>query len=382
MDRPQTNAQSPGRESRSLLSPSFETHQTGSSRHRSTSVASNRSGITIVDNNSNVPLLNGAPIKRRYTQVVNIKISRWSCLWGFLFGSRITERAAIATVEATEINDEDEDDDNCPFIINVQVLPSSNAASKAHQQARCTFDTGCLQGNIISIEFARKLGFTSADFKRPSSRERNGGTSATGHAHVPEGVLHLTWYHNSSPRLFRNMRFLVSPSEHFDIVIGANSILKYKLLAPPNLGVDSGITTVIPSSDKEYDKLRSAAEKLRTEVETLEHELPRLPKTDETKIKRHESKIKTMKKKLRIACLDRDLYAARKDLASDSKNKEKMATVEDLEQKLEKAKGGLPKTEKDKAASSAPDIKVSEANGKVGAAPPRSYSGGHSRSRM
>jgi hypothetical protein len=102
---------------------------------------------------------------------------------------------------------------------------------------------------MVSKEFAQKLGFTSADFKPPSFRERKGGMSATGHAHIPEGVIHLTWYHNSSPRLFRDMRFLVSPSEHFDIVIGATSILKYKLLSPPNLGLDGGgVTTVIPSS--------------------------------------------------------------------------------------------------------------------------------------
>ena len=116
------------------------------------------------------------------------------------------------------------------------MLPSENARTKDHQQARCMFDTGCMQGNLVSKEFALELGYKESDFKPLSSREKNGGTSATGHPHIPVGALYLTWYHNSSPRLYRDMRFLVSPSQEYELVIGSRSILLHKLVSYPNFG--------------------------------------------------------------------------------------------------------------------------------------------------
>lgn len=124
------------------------------------------------------------------------------------------------------------------WILNVHALSSPKAGlAEEHQEARCTFDTGCLQGNIISKEFALKLGYTEADFKPLKSRERNGGTSATGHAHMPEGALYITWYHNSSPRLYGGMRFLVSSETQCQLIIGARSIQKHRLLSAPVLTV-------------------------------------------------------------------------------------------------------------------------------------------------
>lgn len=110
--------------------------------------------------------------------------------------------------------------------------------------------------------------------------------------------------------------------------------------------------------------------------------MSRLPKTETEKVAKLESKLKKVKKQHKVACLERDIYAARNELAKDPKNEEKRGIVAEFEQKLDKAKGGLAKNEKDTPQSKAPDIKVSEANGKIGTAPPRSSSGGHSRSRI
>lgn len=118
-------------------------------------------------------------------------------------------------------------------------MPSENAGATNHQQARCMFDTGCIQGNLVSREFALELGYKESDFGPLSPREQNGGTSATGHAHMPVGVLHLTWYHNTSPRLYQGMRFLISPSQDYQLVIGARSILLHKLVSYPNFAVIS-----------------------------------------------------------------------------------------------------------------------------------------------
>jgi hypothetical protein len=139
------------------------------------------------------------------------------------------EIALFSRVRIRALNHKDH-----PIIKLVSVLQTERAGTQMHQQARCCFDTGCLQGNIVSKDFARKLGYIPSDFKSLRQRERNGGTSATGHIYMPEGVLHLTWYHNGG-RLFRDMRFLVSPTLQFDIVIGAHSILKHGLLLPPKL---------------------------------------------------------------------------------------------------------------------------------------------------
>ena len=122
------------------------------------------------------------------------------------------------------------------------MVPSAKTQIEEHQQARCTFDTGCMQGNIVSRSFAEKLGYSELDYKSLNPREKLGGTSATGQIHIPEGVLYLTWYHNSSPLLFRDMRFLVSPIQQCDILIGAHSIAKHKLLSPPNFVS----TTILP----------------------------------------------------------------------------------------------------------------------------------------
>jgi len=95
-----------------------------------------------------------------------------------------------------------------------------------------------MQGNIVSREFVEKvLGFPSSSFRKLTKEEESGGTGITGESHIPQGAINLTWYHNNSTRVFRDMRFLISPAQNCDLIIGAWSIQKDKILDVPCLAV-------------------------------------------------------------------------------------------------------------------------------------------------
>ena len=112
--------------------------------------------------------------------------------------------------------------------------------------AKCTIDTGNLQGNIVSRDFAEKvLGFPSSSFGELTKEEEIGGTGIMGEQHIPLSVIHLTWYHNNSTRVFRDMRFLVSPAPHCDLIIGAWSIQKDRILGVPCLTLTKPSDTLI-----------------------------------------------------------------------------------------------------------------------------------------
>jgi hypothetical protein len=85
-------------------------------------------------------------------------------------------------------------------------------------------------GNIVSLEFALKLGYKEAKFKPLKAREMT-GESSSGHPIHPKGAVLLSWYHGTSPQ-FSNMRFLVVEDYHFDLLIGAESMYHHKMLSP------------------------------------------------------------------------------------------------------------------------------------------------------
>lgn len=106
------------------------------------------------------------------------------------------------------------------------------------KRAQCTLDTGNHQGNLVSKGYLTNvLGFDESNFVELSNEEREGGISASGHTVIPEAAVHLTWYHPKHPRTFNDMRFLVVDSPDFDLVIGEKSIVKHKLLGPPNFAI-------------------------------------------------------------------------------------------------------------------------------------------------
>jgi hypothetical protein len=67
--------------------------------------------------------------------------------------------------------------------------------------------------------------------------ERRGGIVANGGSLIPEAAVFMTWFHASSPKVFRNMRFLVCQDAYCDIIIGARTIHKHNLLSEPNFGL-------------------------------------------------------------------------------------------------------------------------------------------------
>lgn len=124
-----------------------------------------------------------------------------------------------------------------PWILPAYVVSNERDAEKRPivQVAKCTIDTGNMQGNIVSRSLVELLGFPSSMFDKLTEEEERGGSGITGDLHIPQGAIYLTWYHNNSTRVFRNMRFLISPSDSCDLVIGAWSVQKDKILDVPCL---------------------------------------------------------------------------------------------------------------------------------------------------
>lgn len=134
------------------------------------------------------------------------------------------------------------DQKDCPFIMTVSVFARDNQAPERCEQARCIFDTGCAQGNLISLDLARRLGYTK--FEQLKRREKNGGTPVRGDVLKPVGAILVSWYHSTSPQVFSNMRFLVIEDGNIDLIVGVHSIVKHKLLAPPCFSVIQGVVCV------------------------------------------------------------------------------------------------------------------------------------------
>lgn len=93
----------------------------------------------------------------------------------------------------------------------------------------------------MSREFVeRVLEYPPERFRELTKEEERGGTGITGDLHVPEGAIYLTWYHKNSTRVFRDMRFLISPHNDCDLIIGARSIQKNGILNVPCLMTGRG----------------------------------------------------------------------------------------------------------------------------------------------
>ena len=121
------------------------------------------------------------------------------------------------------------DHEESPFFKTVKVSPRTN--STQYIAARCLFDTGCYQGNIVSHSLVERLGYSEADFEPLSIREAAGGQTVTGEPVAVDAVIRLSWHHNTSPITYNRMRFLVSSSTTCDLIVGAHSIWKHKLFS-------------------------------------------------------------------------------------------------------------------------------------------------------
>ncbi|KAL1600682.1 hypothetical protein SLS60_007070 [Paraconiothyrium brasiliense] len=202
--------------------------------------ASSVSAQTIIAENPEFEARKAA-IKRRQTHVAVVKVTWWQCFKAALFGPKSLSRKLAATVELAEVEDTHaeffDDRVNC-YILTVSAYKHN---SREYIPARCVLDTGCSQGNIISTKFARRLGFTENDYQPLDHREDNGGMVATGEIHKVLGFVRVSWFSETSPKVFNTMRFLVSETAHVDLVVGTRSIIKEKIINPPNLMADKEI---------------------------------------------------------------------------------------------------------------------------------------------
>jgi hypothetical protein len=166
---------------------------------------------------------------------------------------------------------------------------------------------------------------------------------ATGEVHKVLGCIRVSWFSETSPKVFNNMRFLVSETAHVDLVIGTRSIQKEKLLSPPNLMSGKEIHALNKISgedtcDAEFaasplTRADSASESLVSNIAKLETDILKA----ETNLqdakegtKEHASAEKTLKKAknaLKIANWKKDLYDVDLDL-------KKKVTEKGLEAKL------------------------------------------------
>jgi hypothetical protein len=263
----------------------------------------------------------------------------------------------------------------------VSVFPLENPVPERHQQVQCSIDTGCLQGNIVSLELARSLGYTKFDKLTP--REQNGGTTVTGDTPRPEGAIRLSWYHSSSAQVFKDMRFLVLANANADLVIGAHSIVKHNLLSPPNFQMRRGLFTIVPGgmlenhslssgalanawSDPQLEDLNGCIAKCKTRLENLQRRCKPGHQNKELDVK-----IETAERDLEIAENNRLLYKTEQTLKWHPNNvmmktikAETRKRLDELQRKEIMSKSEKVGGDKDNRFA-APDIRVEESNSKL-----------------
>lgn len=187
---------------------------------------------------------------------------------------------ALVLLEDSVIEEADTESDS-PWILPVYVLSSRQDTDKNHvaKEAKCTIDTGNYQGNIVSRDFVLNvLQFPEENLRPLTKAEKKGATGITGDKFTPEGAIYLTWYHKKSTRVFRDMRFLISPQQQFDLIIGAHSIRAHNLLDVPNLMArnDRGFSYLyVPPDhrDSEDVRLDNDVYNARRRVVSLKHQL-------------------------------------------------------------------------------------------------------------
>lgn len=125
---------------------------------------------------------------------------------------------------------------NCPWIATVVVLSKKEdeEGKSTHEVAKCVLDTGNLQGNLVSKSLLiQHFGYDESDIE-PLENSDMIGLSVSGHLVEPVGAVKLSWYHQSSPRVYRDMEFLVTEDSIYELVLCAQDIENHKLLSPPN----------------------------------------------------------------------------------------------------------------------------------------------------
>ncbi|KAJ8107114.1 hypothetical protein OPT61_g9088 [Boeremia exigua] len=242
------------------------------SQNRSTSPVpshgSSQSRQTVVEETEADPELRKTFERRHQTFKLRQKLSRWMFFMGFLSPNKGTQKVEqLVIISQLDVPDDRMfDHEASPFNKDVSISPKYN--SNDYHKARCLLDTGCFQSNIVSKRLVEDLGYTEADYEPLSETERFGSTTLSGEHISFEGVIRLSWHHNTSTHRYHRMRFLVSTTTQCDMIIGVRSITKYNLLTEMVLATQQAATlqvaTNVPADAKtltlkdELSKLKSS----------------------------------------------------------------------------------------------------------------------------
>ncbi|KAI9646023.1 hypothetical protein NHQ30_005461 [Ciborinia camelliae] len=197
-----------------FLSPPAETKTTNSKRGRSASVPgseqsarSSRSRITIVEEDAQIAILPGLEDSDSTIPPNYSCLDHLMAIIRIIFCIPLPKR--MKTRSSGPVKGVSSDMESSPWVLPVLVLSTRRDTDKQPipKRAKCTIDTGNMQGNIVSREFVEKvLEYSESNFVPLTAAEKEGGFGVTGHKLVPEGAIYLTWYHSKSTRVFHNMR--------------------------------------------------------------------------------------------------------------------------------------------------------------------------------
>lgn len=251
-----------------------------------------------------------------------------------------------------------------PFIRPVYVLPRDPERDQHYkgQLAKCTIDTGNHKGNIVSREFLVKtLGYEESDFLPLTELEKSQpGISATQHILSLLGAIHLAWYFDTSTQVYRDMRFLISPHSHCDLIIGARSIERHNMLGVPVLPLGGQVSSqtlrkftldilgIYLSSTNE-----ETASSVQTPAQALRDAKNKLIKVKEDLIGLDKTKGKGKKLEEKRKILEIEFKIATKELElRDSTSKKRSKTVTDeIERELKELRAQLSKAVPETSAS-------------------------------
>jgi len=202
-----------------------------------------------------------------------------------------------------------------------------------------------MQGNIVSRDFVETaLEYSPSHFSVLTDEEKEGGSGITGHKLIPDGAIYLTWYHKRSTRVFRNMRFLISPNQHCDLIIGARSILKDQLLDVPNLLSEPRLGRTLARNPGPQDEKRKGLHDrwylLDEEINNLKVR-ERQEKDNADELVSISAEVAEVGKKHAIASLELQIYDAQKDTKMEATKKK--AIVEKMEKELRALPGYVAK---------------------------------------
>lgn len=175
------------------------------------------------------------------------------------------------------------------------------------------------------------------------------------------GCIRVSWFSETSPKVFNQMRFLVSETADVDLVIGTRSIQKEKLLNPPNFMLEQkihdlaqpsgkstcdadGIAVPLIQADPERESLVGNVAALQTDKLNVEERVEKIKEGTKERASA-EKTLKKAKNALKMATWKLELYDVGLDLQKKHSEKTQRALM-DRKKGLQAKLAGKEKKEK------------------------------------